>query len=117
MRNYATENLHKPFDMKKENELYNKLNSNTNCNANGNANEYANDYANEHTNSIEDKVVQCSSENKENTIPASDLKPVSYASEKGNILSVDNLLSDDDGSINEETNIYIIIFSKKKKKI
>lgn len=116
MRNYATENLHKPFDMKKENELYNKLNSNTNCNANGNANEYANDYANEHTNSIEDKVVPCSSENKENTIPASDLKPVSYASEKGNILSVDNLLSDDDGSINEETDLSVQKIKEKEKR-
>lgn len=91
----ANENMYKPFDMKEEIELFNKLNSNANCNANDYANEYANEHANEHTNNIEDKVIPCSSENKENTIPVSDLKPVSYALEKDKVLSVDNLLSDE----------------------
>lgn len=97
-----------------------KYNNNmqTECerNANGYANEYANSYANEMQNYANDLQAVGNVNNSKNTIPASDLKPVSYALEKGNILSVDNLLNDDDGSINEETDLSVQKIKEKEKR-
>lgn len=130
-------NFAKHTDNKEENIIMNNANDMQNlCEIN----------ANEHTNSIEEKVTSYGIENNKNTIPASNLKPISYSLEKDKVLSVDNLLSEDDVSVNEDSEfsmqkikekekrskkekeniynniynnkyIYIIIISKKKKKI
>lgn len=65
-------------------------------NANGYANEYANSYANEMQNYANDLQAAGNVNNSENTISASNLTSLSYASEKSIVTTVDDLLNESD---------------------
>lgn len=83
-------------------------------NANGYANEYANSYANEMQNYANDLQAAGNVNNSENTISASNLTSLSYASEKSIVTTVDDLLNESD--VREDLSVQKIKEKEKRTK-